>query len=511
MTQAPFTGYPGQVWLTCYQSIVWLNNLLGSGSAPAASVANPAAVVFQTLRNGAAAIEAWQNGASLTIESENMSAVEGVPITLDPTTTAYLTARVTGIQAAASGISALPPKVNVFNAVSLLENGQPAIPSPGYLEWCMAFNNEPTPSALATQPLTTVAQAEANAWLTIANAINVAQGANPTSAYDTAARQYRCSQIIATQLLTMNATISQTALLVPMIDSSGNIMFDSSGNIMFTDVVSTAGSLLWNTVVALPTILLDGSALSTSPALLQAQQAMVIRNTLNKTAQAIAQFLFSLRTSIASAPITAILANNDTLLDLAARETGNFENWTTIASINNLSPPYPGPTNPAIAQSGRQLYMPGSNIALGASSTPPSYPNDAMGTDYWFGPINGQQPAWNGDIQLITGLLNFAMALGRRIQTPIGTLTYHQEYGSRIPGEVGAVQSSDEAARLAAFGRAALAADKRTGRILKTSSSVQPGSLATFAGTVVPIGPGATPVTIGDPSGFITIPVQGSL
>jgi hypothetical protein len=207
-------------------------------------------------------------------------------------------------------------------------------------------------------------------------------------------------------------------------------------------------------------------------------------------------FLYSLRTSIGSAPITAILYNGDTLLDLAARETGNFENWIQVAGINNLTPPYPGPTNQAVAQSGRQLYMPGSSVQVGSSGTPPSYPNDAMGTDYWFGPINGIQPAWNGDIPLITGLLNFAAALGRRIQTPIGALTYHQEYGSRIPGEVGAVQAADEAAKLAAFGKAALAADKRTGRILSATASVQPGFLATFAGVVNPIGPSQNPVQI---------------
>lgn len=464
--QAPFAGYPGAVWSTCYQSLSWLNGLLASGAAAAASVANPAYVVFETLRNGSASIEAWQNGAALSVEAENMAYVEAQPITLDPTTTSYFTTRITAISLAASGIAALPSVANPFAAVASLQNGQPAIAYPGYLEWCQGFTGETAPAALATQTLPVVAQTAATAWLTVTNAVGVAQGMAPTQAYDTAARQYRCSQVVASLL----AQITDATFAVG------------------------ATSQAWNGVVALPSILLDGSALSTSPAQLQAQQAMVIRYVLDRTAGAIAQFLFSLRTSVANAPITAILSNNDTLIDLAARETGNFENWTTIAAINGLTPPYPGPTNQAVAQSGRQLYMPGSNITLSAGGTPPSYPDSALGTDYWFGPINGVQPAWNGDIALITGLLNFAAALGRRIQTPIGSLAYHHEYGSRIPSEVGAVQSIDEAKRLAAFGKAALAADKRTGRILSAVATVQPGTLATFAGVVNPIGPGTNPV-----------------
>jgi hypothetical protein len=468
MTSPAFAGYPGTVWSTCYQSLTWLNGLLASGAAAAATVANPAKVVFQTLRNGSTAIEAWQNGAALAIEAENMAYVEGLPITLDPTTTSYFTSRITAISLAASGIAALPPVANPFAAVTSLQNGQPAIAYPGYLEWCMAFNTEAAPAALATQTIPVVAQAAATAWLTVTNAVGVAQGLNPTAAYDTAARQYRCSQVIAN-------------LLAQIVD----VTFPIGAN-----------QQTWNGAVALPTILLDGSSLSTSPAQLQAQQAMTIRYVLDKTAGAIAQFLFSLRTSIANAPITAILSNNDTLIDLAARETGNFENWTEIAAINGLTPPYPGPTNSVVAQSGRQLYMPGSSVTLNANGTPPSYPNDAMGTDYYFGPINSSQPSWVGDIPLITGLLNFATALGRRLQTPIGSLAYHQEYGSRIPGEVGSVQSIDEAARLAAFGKAALAADKRTGRVLSATATTQPGFLATFEGVVNPIGPGQSPVNI---------------
>lgn len=481
MTQPSYTGYPATVWSTCYQCLVWLNGILANSTDPAI-VANPALVVLQTLRNGSTAIEAWQTGAALENESLNLIAVEALPIVLDPVTTEYFSNRIASIASAADQISALPSVAQPFNVATKLQQGIPAIASSGYLEWAMTFEGEAIPTGLVSpDDLLIYATNMAQAWLTVANAIAVVQGSQPTAAFDTAARQYRCS-----------ATISN---LIAQLDS---------GPFAMTDILS-----LWNSVVAMPTILLDGSALSTMPSLLQIQQAMTIRNTLDKTANSIAVFLYSLRTVINSAPMTAILTNNDTLLDLAARETGDFENWVKIASINSLKPPYPGPTNQTLAQKGRQLYLPGSSVTIGASDVAPSYPNDAMGTDYWFGPINGNQPMWKGDIPLITGLINFAGALGRRLQTPIGSLVYHQEYGSRIPAEVGSIQTIDEANRIAAYGKAALAADKRTGQILSAKAAVFPGSLATFAGVVTPIGPGTNPVQINTqitPTGSITSP-----
>jgi hypothetical protein len=463
-----FTGYPGIVWSTCYQTLLYLNGLISTGST-GSDIAGPAALVFQTLRNGSSAVEAWQAGAALTLETQNLAAVQALSFSIPPVEVDYFNARIAAVEAAAVGISTIPPKMNPFNAMMSIQNGSVAIPYTGYLEWCMNFTGETPPAGLTPASLVADAALAATTWLDVAQAIMVLQGTNPTSTYDTATRQYRCSTTIATILSQLQ---------------SGP--FASNDNV----------SALWNGSVALPTILLDGASLATSPASLQAQQCMVIRYVLDTTATAIATFLYSLRTSLNSVPVTAILSNNDTLLDLAARETGDFNQWTAIAAANALKPPYPGPTNQAIALSGRQLYMPGSGVQIGPTESPPSYPNDALGTDYLFGPINGKQPPWMGDIPLITGLLNFAMALGRRIQTPIGSLTYHQEYGSRIPGEVGAVQSGDEAARLAAFGKAALAADRRTGRVLLATASVEPGQLATFNGVVNPIGPALNPVQI---------------
>jgi len=465
--QPPFVGYVGSVWATCWQAIDWLNGLAASGATPAASLAAPAAAVFTTLRNGASVVSAWQAGAALAAESQNLSAIQVLPLALDPVTLSYFNARVASVAAAASGIAALSPPVNPLTAVQTLTVGTPAVADPGYLEWCMGFTAE-TPPASGAATLPTGAATAAQSWLNIANAISVLQGSSPTTAYDTAARMYRCS-----------GTIS--ALLAQL----------TSGP--FAAGVTAAS---WNGTVALPTILLDAAAQSTSPASLAAQQACTIRYALNSIASGLAMFLYSLNTAAGSQPTTARLRNADSLQDLAARQTGSFDNWPAIAAANALSPPYPGPTNPAVALSGQQLYMPGSGVQVGAAGTAPNYDNLTLGVDYDFGPINGLQPGWNGDIPLIAGLYNYARAIGRRLQTPLGALVYHQNYGSRIPPEVGAIQDSTEAARLAEYGRSAMAADPRTGAVLYATATVQPGFLATFSGGVTPIGPSAVTVQV---------------
>ena len=496
--QPPFAGYCAQVWATCWQAIDWLNGLAAGGAAPAASLAAPTSAVFATLRNGSSAVSAWQAGAALTAEAQALVAVQDLPLTLTPQDRSYLNARAASVAAAASGIAALPPVANPFGAVQLLAAGSPAIADPKYLEWCQGFMAETPPAGYTDIP--TSAASVAQGWLDIANAIYVLQGSSPTVAYDTAARMYRCSATVASLVSQLNAG-PFAADSVPgyaqqeLLDSDGNPVLDSNGNPIYATVYFVPYGP-WNGAVALPTILLDAAAQSTSPASLAAQQACTIRYALNAVASGLAMFLYSLNTAAGTQPTTARLRNADSLQDLAARQTGSFDNWPAIAAANALSPPYPGPTNPAVALSGRQLYMPGSGVQVGAAGAAPNYDNLTLGVDYDFGPINGLQPGWSGDIPLIAGLYNYARAIGRRLQTPLGALVYHQNYGSRIPPEVGAIQDSTEAARLAEYGRSAMAADPRTGAVLYATATVQPGFLATFSGGVTPIGPSAVTVQV---------------
>jgi hypothetical protein len=470
--EAPLAGYVGKVYATCWQAAAWLSSVLQSGavSSPAA-IATPALAVFQTLTNGADAVAAWQTGAMMAQEQRNMASIEALPLTLDAPTLAYLNARVASITAAANGLAALPPAVSPISAVSLLSAGQPAVPDPGFLEWCVAFGAEAPPVGTTPATLVAAASGAATAWQAITNAILVVQGTALTTAYDTAARQYRVASGVANGLAFLaSATGGYAQASVPA---------------------------LWNGAVAMPSLLLDASTLMSSPAWAANQQGATVRFALRSLAVQVAYLLLSLRAPITSTATTAALRRNETLMDLAARAGGGYEEWAAVAALNAISPPWPGPTNQNVAASGTSLLMPGSSVP--PSGTPaPTYAVNVLGVDFDFGPINGPQPAWNGDIPLIVGYANLARALGRRIQTPLGTLIYHPQYGSRIPPEVGAVQDSTEAQRLAAFGGAALAADPRVASVLSATASVQPGFLATFSGAVSPVGPGSSPVSINE-------------
>lgn len=476
----------------------WLSGILASGTSSVAVIDDPTSTVYRTLLNGVSAIDAWQAGALLSAEALNLRAVEALPLSIDPTLTTYLADRVASVAAAASGIAALPPAVNPVQAVSLLQQGQPAVGYSGYLEWCMTFDAEPIPPVADT--VAVAVSGVAAAWLDIANAVGVLQGDNRTTAYDTAARMYRCSAVVAANVSNVRSgPFATDGEIVYMTDELGNPLYDENGNLLYT-IQGTVNQATWNAVGALPAILLDASSLASSPATLINQQTMSIRYALVQQALSLAALLLSLRIHNVTQPSTAYLRNSESLADLAARTTGNFEDWPALAALNRISPPFPGPSNMALALSGRQLFTSNGTGTPGVLPDPDSsgvsYAANVLGVDWDWGPINGTQPAWTGDLRLITGYLNFARSIGRRLQTTLGTLIYHTNYGSRIPPEVGAVQSIDEAPRLLQYGRSAILADPRTGSILTARATTEPGFLATFSATIEPIGPGATPVSV---------------
>ena len=473
-TPRNFFGYPGQVWQAVYQTLNWLSGQLGNGTAPAVQQASATSVVFSTMINALFNVQAWQAGQALTAEVQNLIAVEALPISLSPTVQAYFNARVAAYTVAASGIVALPKPVTVTNIPALLSAGTPAIADPAYLEWCMGFSGETAPSGFTGPALPSFAATAATSWQTVATTVAAYQGINQTPAYDTAARLARSAGVV-----------------------SGIVNALKSGGF----AAAPSPATLWSQCVALPSMLLDASLLSSTPNLLQNQQCGVIKYAVVNIAITLAQFLLSLRQPSLAQVSQAQVRANETLMDIAARSLGNFEQWYAIATLNGLVPPYPGADNSTLV--GQQLLLPSSTGAPVIGAAVPSYAANVLGIDYDFGPINGVQPVWTGDYRLITGLLNFARSLGRRLQTPTGALIYHPAYGSRIPPEVGAIQTADEAARLVQYGVAALQADPRTGTVSQPSATLSPGFLASFQAVVTPIGPGAQPVSVNETIGAL--------
>jgi hypothetical protein len=487
---APFVSYPGRIWGVCWQALAWLNTqLTATPSAQALEV--PVTAVFQTLHNGLTVLAAWQTAAVLATEAQALIGVENLPLSLPIDQQNALTSRAAGVAAVASGVAALALPINLFGIAGTLAAGKPAIPDPLYLEWCMTFVGEPAPVGAF---LPSGADAIAQAWLGIANAIAVFQGSNTTAAYDSAARQYRASAEIASMLDQLQSGPFIATPPRAFVDDQGNPLMDDQGNI-FVDSAGGTSDQIWNSVVALPTIFLVAKSLASAPALLSSQQASVIRYVLSSQMIKLAVLLLSFRSRNISSPVIAVLRNNESLMDLAARTGGDFENWSNIAALNNLQPPWPGASNTRLALSGAPLFISGTNVN---STKQPTYEANVLGTDWDMGGINEPQPPWLGDISLITGLLNFRRAIGRRLQTPLGSLIYHTNYGCSIPPEVGNIQSQDEAARLTAYGRAAINGDPRTGAILSASTTLEPGFEANFSATISPVGPGSTQVSLSE-------------
>lgn len=492
---ATYVAYPARVWTICWQAMNWLAGILQGGAAPPQPTLQAAAATYATLQNGIAAIDAWQAGYTLQNEFLALQGVEALPLVLGPTALAYVTARIAAVAAAGEGMSALAPPLDPAGTIALLAQGQPGVPYPGYLEYCQAFAAEvPPPALTASTLLPACATAAAQAWLTTLQAIAMLQGNSTTPAYDAAYREWRAANLTAGMLAALTSGPPVPFPYGQDIVNDADTPIDNDSDAPFTsdDLLSGVAALAWNQAVALPAILAVATSLNSAPFTFLSQESGTIRYALAFQSAQIALFLLSLRRPAASPPALATLRQNDSLMDLAARSTGSFENWAAIAALNGLQPPYPGPGNQALV--GRQLLLPPQNGTPAAGAPLPNYAVDVLGVDLDFGPINGTMPTWTGDYQLISGYSNYARALGRRLQTSLGTLIYHTNYGSRIPPEVGAVQSSDEAARLQQFGRSAILADPRTGAILSSSAQVQPGFAASFAALVQPIGPGSTPV-----------------
>ena len=204
MSEQPFAGYVGRVWATCWQSMSWLSGILASGTSDLGAVVEPLEPVIQTLLNGLNAIDAFQAGAVLSIKYQNLLAVQALNLPLDATTLAYMSARISGVAAATSGLGS-STIASPFTAIPLLQQGQPAVPDPGSSNGAWVSSGEEPPiGTFLPSGATTMAQS----WLTVTNAIGVLQGGNPTAAYDTAARQYRCSAVVATGLTQLTSSFA---------------------------------------------------------------------------------------------------------------------------------------------------------------------------------------------------------------------------------------------------------------------------------------------------------------
>lgn len=449
-----YTGYSAQIWQACYTALNFLQTLLGG--TPEQSV-SAATAVLQTLLNGVEAIDANDLSSAWRTEISYLQQIQALPLVVAPADAAIFNARVSTYEAAQVALAPLVPQAPFPSGV--LANGTPSIPSTGLLAFYLQFGYETPPAGLTPANLTAQAQSVAASLANIAIDIQTFQGMNVTQLYDVAVRE---------------AAVANNAAAMLAAFTAGPVAIASSG--------------VWNTLVALPACAQCADIVNSAPATFASQQSAVIRNRLLTSASQIANYLLTLRSTQGQQISIATLRNNESLMDFAARTLGNFELWQQVAAVNNLVPPYVAATaGYGIAAWGSSLILPTPGVTASATGAAPSYAVNFLGTDINVGPINGAMPPWMGDYQLITGYSNLRWALGRRLQTTLGTLIYHLAYGSRIPPEVGAVQDNSTAGNIAAYGQGALLSDPRVQSVPQaTATLVEQG--VEFDGTVLPAG-----------------------
>jgi hypothetical protein len=465
-----FVGYSGQVWSAVYAAMLYYQAQL-AGSASAGALASLSEQMLASLLNGAAAINANDRATAWETQAGRLASILTLPLSLDATSETYVLNRLAAYQSAFVALQAIVPAAGSFGAASIISENAPVIPDMGLLDYYAAFDYETPPAGLSTSNFVASALFVATAFSNLAAAINAYQGANLTGLYDTATLEAQSAGMAATTL----------------------------GSLTSGPIASNFAALnAWNQVVTLPGICAAGSVLANSPASQQGQQSAVIRYAMLTLALQVATFLLILRQPTTTTVNTTTLRNNETLMDVAARTLGDFEQWQAIAAINGLYPPYTGAVAaPGVAAWGSQLILPAPGTQLSSLGAVPSYAANVLGTDIYVGPLGGAMPPWTGDYQLITGLKNLSWALGRRIQTSLSSLIYHTDYGSRIPPEVGAIETSVEAQRIAAYGDSAIQADSRVASVVSSTSTGGVG-LVQYQAQVQPIGPGDTPVGVNE-------------
>lgn len=149
--------------------------------------------------------------------------------------------------------------------------------------------------------------------------------------------------------------------------------------------------------------------------------------------------------------------HGDTLQKIALREMGDTTQWSNLAYLNNLVPPFVT-DDPVLASA--QVLLSGSMIMLPSASTyTVTDPTAVYGADCLLS--NGDLVADNGDFKVVSGLPNLEQAIGNVLQTAPGDLMFLPTYGCRARSMIGEKNTAVASLLSAQFIKDALLADPR--------------------------------------------------
>lgn len=417
--------------------------------------------MFSTCRSFNKLLSIYNASWFLASETATLDEVLLLPVQLDAYDLNLITNRVNALKSFYQAVTLELPNIPVQN-FTLMESGTDMVPSfTDIVNYVMTTLYETPPSGLTNLNCYQFLQDEITAWTNFQTAL-VAQGIS-----------YTGNQ--------MNAITRMIAISTLVSNNASTLTFSSNWS----------AEQLWNWIAFYPSALNLISLLETNLAQSIVQNILVVRYMITLTMLQMSSFILTARSQPISQVQLGTLLMNNSLMDFAAKNMGDYSQWTEVITANNLQPPFISQTpSPNEVSPGQQLFLP-----TGQQSTPilpqqPTYELNFLGTDIYYGP-SSQDLVWTGDFQIITGYANIQNALLRRLKTPIGSLIYHSVYGSRIPGEIGAIASTNITSHIDDYAESALLGDPRVESLTNAVSLYTPKKGIDLALTVQLMGNGA--------------------
>jgi hypothetical protein len=205
----------------------------------------------------------------------------------------------------------------------------------------------------------------------------------------------------------------------------------------------------------------------------------------------------------------ATVNHKDTLQKIAYRELGDANRWTELVWINNLIAPYLTGDD-EIASDRVLLY--GSKIKIPVSSSFNAN-RDAQVYERDILLRNGRMvDNGAGDVLVVSGTSNLKQQLKNRLNTAIGKLMRHKDYGHSSWSLLGRVNGPIAGMLASQYAKTALLSDYRTSSVKSSSATISGGAvnvtarIVTIAGDEIDIVPGNEEVAQVDD--LTEIPVQ---
>lgn len=173
---------------------------------------------------------------------------------------------------------------------------------------------------------------------------------------------------------------------------------------------------------------------------------------------------------------------SDSLLTIALRELGDASQWTELAALNGLKPPYIGPVAaPGVVQPGALIKVPSPSgyVSTDSDATQVFRADVAL--------VGGRLQVSGGDLACVKGPANLRQALGVRIEVDQQELLFHPEFGCRVRRMLGRGGGQAAALLAAKYVKSALQADDRVAAV-KSAQATLNGDRISVDATVEAVG-----------------------